>query len=69
MKPVLDVDLPEVHWTDHSQRPVVGMLVTAYFEGEQRTMRLTEWRGDIAYFQDRYGLRWNEGLGFSYRSY
>lgn len=61
-----DVELPEVRWTDRSQRPIAGMLVTAYFKGELRTNRLTEWCRDFAYFADGYRLHWIDDIGFRF---
>jgi hypothetical protein len=64
-----DVPLPDVRWTDHSQKPVVGMLVAAYFDGEMQTKRLVEWRGNVAGFHDSSSLRWVEHLGFTFGRY
>ena len=56
--------LPGKTWIDHSARPLLGMMVTAFFKGDLTTKLLTEWDGCVAYFHDGHALHWHGNLGF-----
>jgi len=52
-------------WIDHTKPPVVGMLVTAPFDGTTaQTLRLESWTGKRAYFEGGATLLWVDRLGF-----